>query len=351
MDFAVATIIALILGTAVSLTDKWILTRLPPRTVLAIIGIYGFLTLLLLPLTASALPSGWPLFAGLGIGVVFAILIYCAFRAIEQEEISRLAPLGVLSTVLVILGGILFFGEPITLRKATAFAMFMLGSFFLATRFERQLLIFEPNTYTEAFRTANHHVRKTIREPIAHTSRMTQHASRKVRLLLKRLQNSPLLVVQSRTRPKLVKGFWWYISAILLSVIVIIGMKWLSVRAGTIPGFVSMRLGMAITIAVGIIFTSKSIRSEFGKHPKAVLVAAVKEPFGILIGFLLSYAYATGDLGTIRSIMSMDSVLLLISTVLLTRFGIMRESLAKKDIAQKAAGIVCMISGTLLLFL
>ena len=128
-------------------------------------------------------------------------------------------------------------------------------------------------------------------------------------------------------------------------------MKWLAVRAGTIPGFVSMRLGMAITIAIGASISGISLRAALGKHPRAALVATIKEPIGITIGFLLAYAYAHGELGIIRSIMSLESVVLLFATIVLTRIGVMHESLARKDIIQKAAGISCMFTGTILLFL
>ena len=128
-------------------------------------------------------------------------------------------------------------------------------------------------------------------------------------------------------------------------------MKWLTVRAHPVPGFVSMRLGMAITILIAVLVSRVSIRKEFGRDPKALLVAFIKEPFGIFIGFLLAYAYATGELGVIRSIMSMDSVVILFATIVLTRFGILHESLSRKDIIQKGAGVVCMVAGTLLLFL
>ena len=351
MDFIVATILALILGVGVSITDKWILTRLAPKTVLIIIGAYGFLTLLLLPITNSSLPQGWILVAGLGIGALFAALIYCSFRAIEQEEISRLAPLGTLSTVLVIIGSIIFFNEPLTMRKGVAFLLFILGSFLLATRFERQLLIFEPGTYATAFKNAHHHARKTVHAPFRHVAYMTRTTSRHVQKLLANMHASKLLLVRSKTKTKLVKGFWWFMTAILFSVIVIIGMKWLTVRAGTIPGFVSMRLGMAIAIALGVAISGISLRAALGKHPRAALVATIKEPVGITIGFLLAYAYAHGELGIIRSIMSLESVILLFATIVLTRIGIMHESLSRKDIIQKAAGISCMFTGTILLFL
>jgi multidrug transporter EmrE-like cation transporter len=346
--------IATALSVGVSLADKFLTGKLSPRPILAVIGLYGFACLLLLPLTDSALPSGLGLAVGVGIGVLFTALIVCAFTAIKQEEISRLAPLGILSTILIIAGSVVFFDEPMTTRKGVAFFFFLTGAFLLSTRFERRLEILDPDTYIQIASVIGRHTQQTLKSPFEHPLRLTRKVGtrmvRNVRNFFGSVAEGKLLVVRSRIRVRLVKGFWWYLAAILLSVPYVLTVTWLTKEEGVVSAFTAVRLGLGIGALLYVGCGLREVVTAVRMNGKAFVLAAIKEPFGIGIGFLLAYAYANAPLGSIRAITSFEAAGIFLTSIVLGRLGIVPESLRARDLVQKGIGVCCMVAGSLILF-
>lgn len=349
MDPLLIAAIATALSVGVSIADKFLTSRLSTRVILAVIGLYGFACLALLPLTNSTLPPTTELLIGIGTGVLFAILIFCSFTAIRKEEISRLAPLGVLSTILIIIGSIVFFDEPLTFRKGIAFVFFFGGAFLLSTRFERRLEILDPKTYAHIASVIGEHAWKAAQHPLAHPLRVGKRAVRDMSNFIGDVAHGKLLVVRTRVRVRLVKGLWWFLAAIILAVPYVLIVTWLTKEVGLVPSFVAVRLGLGIGALLIVIPYMHELKHAW-RERRTVGVAIIKEPFGIAIGFLLAYAYAHAELGAVRAITSFDAAGIFLLGLLFGRLGIVQESLRKHDIIQKAAGVACMVTGSLVLF-
>jgi uncharacterized membrane protein YdcZ (DUF606 family) len=228
------------------------------------------------------------------------------------------------------------------------------GAFLLSTRFERRLEILDPRTYVHIATAIGEHAWKTVRHPIDHPMRIGKHLGKRaasaVSGLVGGIADGQLLVVRTKVRVRMVRGFWWYLAAILIAVPYVLILTWLSKEVGVTAAFVTVRLGLAFGCLVLVVTAFDEIRRAL-KDRKAVAVAFVKEPIGILIGFLLAYAYANAELGAVRAISSFESAGIFLVGLLLARLGILQESLRKQDIIQKAAGVCCMITGSLVLFL
>lgn len=358
MDPVTAAFIATALSVGVTVTDKYLVMRLDPRGLFFIIGLFGLASLSILAFTHTPFPSlsVWGL--GAFIGALQTCIIVFAYKAFRRGEVSRLAPLSVLATLAIILGGILFFDEPFTKRRGYAFAFLLLGTVLLSTRFVKQVEILDPLFYPKLVRKAKWHVVQSMTRPLQHSRRVARKFGRDVEHAVRSahdhtvrtVQSIPrLFVLRTYTKPRLARGVGWYLAAITLVVPYSLLNKQLVSHAGTVSGFVAVRVWLGIFMLCVALLHWSSVRS-LTRHPKATTIAVLKEPFGIAIGFLLAYALTTGELGVIRSITSLESAGIFVLGGVLAWFGVIAESLRPRDVLQKGAGAACMVLGSMLLF-
>jgi drug/metabolite transporter (DMT)-like permease len=332
--------------------------RLDPRGLFFIIGLFGIATIGILGVTHTAFPSLAVWGYGACIAALQACIIVFAFKAFRRGEVSRLAPLSVLATLAIIVGGILFFDEPFTKTRAYAFALLLLGTALLSTRFVKQVEILDPLFYPKLVRKAKWHVVQSWARPLQHSARVARQLGRDVERTVRSahahtvrtVQSIPrLFVLRTYTKPRLARGVGWYLAAVTLVVPYSLLNKELVSHVGTVSGFVAVRVWLGIFLLLVALMHWSSVRS-LRNHPKAVVVACIKEPFGIAIGFLLAYALTTGELGVIRSITSLEAAGIFVLGGVLAWFGVLAESLRPRDLLQKGVGAACMVFGSILLF-
>jgi len=325
MDWLTAILVSTIISVGVSLTDKYMMAKVSAYAYTLLIGVVGLASLLFFRSTSSMDVVQWGF--GISIGILFAVDIYATFRAYQQEEVSRLAPLSILSTVLITVGSAVFFGDHLSSKQLAAFGLFILGAILLATRFETRIDLdsilhfkIEPKKHKQVF----HDIIAAAHDP-------------------------GITWIRFRKKLKLIKGLGWYIASVLLYIPYTLLAKQLDIHNGALDGWVAIRVGLFLGALLLMAGHWKDLLA-FTKT-KLLAIGAVKEGFGMTANLLVLVAMTTGPAGIVQSLLSAESVGILVVALILAKYGIIKESLAKRDVLQKAAGVALIMVATTLLFI
>jgi uncharacterized membrane protein len=349
MDWLSLALISLVIGVAVSLFDKYTLGKASAAAYLFLIGVVNALTIFFVPLGYAQMPTAAQWTEGILLGVLFAVIIYMTFRAFQQEEISRLLPLGILSTILISVGSAVFFDERLTTNQYWAFALFIVGAFFLTTRIVYKVELLDD--------ISNFRIQKISRQ----TQRMAQDAflhpydtSRKffwtMYDVFDKQWDSPVIdYLKYKRKLKLIRGLWWYLGAVALTIPYTLLAKQHNEALGLAAGFMTIRVGLFVgSFLLVIPFWHEVV--YFAKH-RLFFVAGAKEVVSIASGFIWWAAATTGPLSIVLSLGSLQSALVFVAGSVLAYFGIIRESLKRRDVMQKSIGVLFATIATILLFL
>lgn len=355
MDWLTASILAYSISACVTLTDKYVVGKASANAYIFFIGCFSLLSFFLFPITGAAMPNRTEWIIGSFTGILFAISIYASFRAFKQEEVSRLAPLAILSTILLSIGASIFFNEYLSRTQYYAFGLFLVGAIFLATRIETKIELIDDITnfrFVKIGRNVGRGVRNTVLHP---WETSVETAQRVIRATMDVFDTSinliqmPYLIIHQTKKIRLIKGLGWYLIAIGFTIPYFLLSKELNTTAGTIPAYVSIRLGLFIG-GVLIAFGNGSEVSAFFRNKKIFAIASVKEIFGMIVQFLLLVAITVGPIALVRGMEGIEAVGVLVIGLILGKFGIIKESTKRRDIAQKGFGVLCIVIATVLLF-
>lgn len=327
MDWLTAMLIAVSTSIFVALTDKYVVSHVKTKAYMFLIGVIGLLSFVFLPGSPTQLDlNQWIL--GITIGLIFCFSVYANFKAYEVEEVSRLAPLGILSTILITLGAAIFFGERLTTQQYYAFGLFVIGSLLLSTRLHTSIEFLDFSKLSVTNRKVKMSAfRNTLHELAA---------------------NPSVTWIRFTKKLQLIKGLGWYMASVLSYIPYTLLAKYLNTSAGVIPGWVSIRVGLCVGSFVLIIGHWKELKPFWGKLG---IIAGVKEVFGMMDNFLVLFAMTIGPAALIQSMWSVQAVGILVFGTILAKFGIIKESLKKQDLIQKGFGVALVAIATALLFL
>lgn len=360
MNWLTLALISIGIGTLVALFDKYTLSRTTARAYLFLIGVVNGLTLLLVPLGFIGSPSTTEWSVGIILGLVFATIAYSTFRAFQQEEVSRLVPLGILSTIFISISSVVFFDEQLTTLQYLSFVLFLIGAILLATRivikvellddiqhfriekFSRRVRRQAENAWTHPFDTA-----------LGAGTQLSNQFFWTVYDILdapKNWESPNVAYLHYKRKLKLIRGLRWYLFAIALTVPYILFARELNAAAGVGTGFVSIRAGLFIGAMLYSIGHWREIRNFIRKR-RLFAAAGLKEVVSAGSGFLWWAAATSGPLSIVHALGSLQSAGVFIIGTALSYFGVLHESLKRRDIIQKAVGVLCVAGATALLFI
>jgi len=355
-QFIIIALIAAALGAGVTVLDKHLVGRIPPRAFILLIGIFGLFSIALFPITNTAYPEPQYWAYGIGLGLLFGLLIFSWFRAFRVGEVSRVAPLGIFSTILITLGGIIFFDEVLSQRQWVAFSLFLIGGLLLSLRLEKQLIFLDPKNIFKVVVTVSDETAKLFKHPVNHSMKVSrtflrsiEHTTGDITDNLVNLLSGKVFRVRARTKIRFAKGFWWAALAVLIAVPYSLLTKELNTTIGPLSGFITIRVGIFVFALIMLIDHFREVREAF-KDPQAIVIAAIKEPFAMFVTFLVLVASTAGPLGLVRSIMSIDGAIILILSIIFAHFGFIEESLRRREIVQKTLGVLFLVAGSITLF-
>jgi hypothetical protein len=289
-------------------------------------------------------------------------MIYATFRAFQREEVSRLVPLGILSTILISGGAAIFFGERLSTQQYVAFALFLVGAVTLSIRVDKKMILLYDLTNLRIDRvgkTLSTQTQRVVNNPMKAGKRLQKDVLKSMKTtygMWKDLYGHLVAyapwqtgIVKQKTRLKPIRGLWWYMLVIILAVPFTLLLKDYNTTVGTLRGFIAVRIGLfigSILLALGhwhdiVVFV---------RQTKLFVIASIKESFGMVATYFGFLAAATGPLAIVQSMGALNSVGVFIAATVLTRLGILHESLRKRDIIQKCFGILCIAAATVLLF-
>jgi hypothetical protein len=125
--------------------------------------------------------------------------------------------------------------------------------------------------------------------------------------------------------------------------------KQLNSSTDVYAGFVAIRVGIFVGALLLMIGSWKELK-QFCKK-SILVVASIKEVFGMAANFLVMFAMAVGPAGMVQSILNSQSAGILVAGAILAKFGLIRESLKRRDMVQKTLGVALAIVATTLLFI
>ncbi len=343
------TLCAIGINIGLSVTDKYIVSRASIPAYMLLIGIVGLLSLSIPPLRGIDWPTQLEWTYGILLGIAFCFIIYASFRAFAKEEVSRLVPLSIFSTILITIGAAVFYGERLNTQQLWAFALFLIGALLLATRLEYKVQWFKDISEFEIQQLPNY-ARKFMLKPTYHAELMGRRAKKLIVSAYQAARNPAIPFLQEKRKVRVIKGLGWYLLAIGISVPYALLAKEYYQFAGAVDGFVAIRVGLCVG-AVLIAFGNGPEILDFLRARKIVTIATVKELFGMASHFMGIVAITLGPLSLIRSMSALESVGVFLVSLLLARYRIIQESLRRRDLIQKSIGVACVACATMLLFI
>jgi uncharacterized membrane protein len=356
-QYILIALVAAVLGSGIIVIDKHLVSRIPVRAFVLLIGIFGLLSITLFPLTGTPFPNSEHWLYGIGLGMLFGFIIFSWFRAFRIGEVSRVAPLGIFSTILITVGGIIFFEEALSQRQWIAFGLFLVGGALLSLRLEKQLVFLDPKNIFKVVVTVSDETAKIFKHPVDHSMKVSrqflrsiEHTTGDITDNLVELLSGKTFKVRARTKIRFARGFWWAAIAVIASVPYALLAKELNTTIDPLSGFIMIRTGVFVFALIMLIDRFKDIKEAL-KDPHAIGIAAIKEPFAMFTAFLVLLASSIAPLGLVRSVLSLDAAIVLVMSVILARMGFIEESLRRREIVQKTLGVLFLLSGSLTLFL
>jgi uncharacterized membrane protein len=354
MDWLILTLISLAVGVVVSVFDKYTLSRASASSYLFLIGVVNAFSLLFIPLGVADNPSVSEWAMGLLLGILFAAIIYATFRAFQQEEVSRLVPLGILSTILISVGSAVFFAERLTVQQYWAFGLFIIGAFFLATRIEYKVELLEDISNFKIHKVGRQ-VQRAAQSAFSHPYKTSRKVSKQMLWTMYDIfetewQSPVVSYLKYKRKLKLIKGLGWYLLAIGLAIPYTLFAKQHNTLVGVTTGFMTIRVGLFVGSCLFVCLRWNEFVHFMTKKTKLFAVAGVKELVSVCAGFLWWAAVTTGPLSIILSLGSLQAAAVFVLTGVLSYFGIMHESLKRRDLLQKSVGVLFVTVATILLF-
>lgn len=354
IDWLTAALIAISIGIGVALFDKYALSRTSAASYLFLIGCVNIFSLLFIPLGFAHMPTPAQWAYGIGLGIVFSISIYATFRAFQKEEVSRLVPLGILSTLLIAAGSAVFFDEQLTKQQLWAFLLFLVGAALLATRIVIKVELLDDITNFRLERVGRK-VQRAAEEAWHHPVHVGKSTSNQLFWTMYDIFDaqwvSPVVdYMQYRRRLKLIKGLGWYLLAIGITVPYILLARQLNTTVGVTTGFMTIRVGLFI----GSLFFLIGHWHEFAhflQRRRLLAASGVKEIISAASGVIWWVAATSGPLSIVQALGSLQSAGVFVLGSLLAYFGIIHESLKRRDLVQKGLGVLCIAVATVLLFI
>lgn len=143
MTYVALSLVAYALFAFTNVLDKVVLghRRVDPLGYLLVSACWSPIALLVLPFAEIGTPGAGRVALALGAGAAFFWMLFPYFRAVEREDITRVAPLWQLSPIFVWALARLTLGERLTLAGGAAFALLVLGGLLLAARRPRDLIV------------------------------------------------------------------------------------------------------------------------------------------------------------------------------------------------------------------
>ena len=134
-------IIGYLLNAIAMTTDKFILTKTIPRPAVYAfnVGILNIVIILVLAPFCLKWITFFQIIISLLAGISFIMAIFFMYKAVKQDEVSRIAPyIGSLSPVFIFILAWFFLGEHLTLKQMIAFVLILSGGFLISWHFENK---------------------------------------------------------------------------------------------------------------------------------------------------------------------------------------------------------------------
>lgn len=290
-----AAIVAQIFNGTVSVFDKFLLQRtLRPATFAFWISFTALSAFVLLPF-GFKLPVGNQWFLDLAAGAVFILALIFMYEAFQKEELTRVVPIiGSLTPVFTLLISYFVFGETLNSPQFIAFLILVLGIVLL--------------TYRHSPKPSN------------------------------------WLILACA----ILAAFGFALSSVL--------MKGIFSQQPFFSGLAFSRLGGLIIIPIVLLDAQSRLdifqKREVPKHGNTYVFFAGRFFSGS--GFVLvNWAYAILSPTIVNALQGVQYAFLFILSSFLSRFwpAVLRESVERKVIFRKIAGLVCVIAGSIILAL
>ena len=117
---------------------------------------------------------------------------------------------------------------------------------------------------------------------------------------------------------------------------------------GILSGWIAIRVGLFLGALI-------LLRGHFHelhdlKKKRITMIATIKEFFGMSVNYLILFASTVGIVGIVQALWAVEAVGVFVVSSILARFGVIKESLTRKDLAQKSLGVFFVAVATILLF-
>ncbi len=130
MTWVIITIIAYFLNAVAVVIDKFLLSKKIPNP-----AVYAFFIATLSLASVALVPFGFQLYSSLQIsiaiftGLIFTFALLFMFKALSQNEASRITPfMGGLQPIFIFILALLFLGEVLELQQILAFTIIIVGT-------------------------------------------------------------------------------------------------------------------------------------------------------------------------------------------------------------------------------
>lgn len=143
MTYITLSLIAYALFAFTNVLDKVVLghRRVDPLGYLLVSACWSPIVLLALPFAEPSAPGMARTLHALAAGAAFFWMLFPYFRAVEREDITRVAPLWQITPIFVWVMARITLGEELSMGQAGAFALLVMGGLLLAARRPRDLVV------------------------------------------------------------------------------------------------------------------------------------------------------------------------------------------------------------------
>ena len=277
----------------ISIIDKYVLTKwiknpLIPVMMIGIIGLFGSFVVYFF--RGFAPLSNFNVFLSLAAGFLYILTAVFYFKALKEEEASRIVPLSSLSPLFILIFAGIFLGEVFTPIKYLGIILLIAGAILISSR-------------------------------------------------------NLLKITFSR-------AFGWMLLAVITASVVAVLTKYILNFTDYWTVFAWTRAGTAIGVIPIIFFyfpELKSVTKQYGK--KVIIVMSANEVLNLFAVLFITIAMSIGYVTLVRALSSVSPLFVLFGAVILSRFYpfILKEEIGRSVILQKVLAIILMLIGAMLI--
>ena len=287
------SLLAAFCRATINIVDKYVLTKWikNPLIPVMMIGIIGLAASFIIYFFRGFAPlSNFNVFLSLVAGLLYILTAVFYFKALKEEEASRIVPLSSLSPLFILIFAGIFLGEVFTPLKYLGIILLITGAILISSRSLLKI------TFSSAF--------------------------------------------------------GWMLLAVITASVVAVLTKYILNFTDYWTVFAWTRVGTAIGVAP-IIFLYfpelKSITRQYGK--KVIIVMSANETLNLFAVLFITIAMSIGYVTLVRALSSVSPLFVLFIAVMLSRFYplILKEEIGRAVVLQKVLAIVLMLIGTTLI--